>query len=212
MLHNPPRAGVPCVYVLAGAQPCHFGQNAFAGCGAAVLEVTGADWFRDFSPWPSPRLSPGDADFGGGARAYLDALTRFLVQAEKREGLAPASRFAAGYSLAGLFALYALTQSDFFSGAASVSGSLWYDGWTEFLQAAPLPCTPAFVYLSLGRREADTRRARICRIAECTENTARLLAQRGIPVQFEWNPGGHFNEPDARLARAVDALVRHALC
>ena len=40
----------------------------------------------------------------------------------------------AGYSLAGLFALWAAWNSGYFRRVASVSGSLWYPGFTDYIR------------------------------------------------------------------------------
>ena len=39
-----------------------------------------------------------------------------------------------GYSLAGLFALWASTQMGLFYGIAATSPSVWFPGWMEFEQ------------------------------------------------------------------------------
>ena len=47
----------------------------------------------------------------------------------------------------------------------------------------------------------------MARVGECTERTEALLRSSGLETTLEWNPGGHFNEPEARMARAVRALL-----
>ncbi len=63
----------------------------------------------------------------------MDTLTQRIVPlTENHLGYAPEFRGIAGYSLAGLFALWAVYQTGLFDRAASVSGSLWFDGFLTF--------------------------------------------------------------------------------
>ena len=94
----------------------------------ALATISGVDWNRELSPWPAPKVLRGGGDFGGEGPAFLDMLTGQIVPlVEAQLGFAPVSRAVAGYSLAGLFALWSVFQTDVFDRAASVSGSLWFD-------------------------------------------------------------------------------------
>ena len=64
--------------------------------------------------------------------------------------------YISGYSLAGLFSLYSLHELDL-DGAISVSGSLWQEGWLEYLKNHPIKNKR--IYLSLGSKEHKTRNA-----------------------------------------------------
>ena len=170
-----------------------------------LLAFPAPDWDRDLTPWPAPGLSKKEGDFGGGAEAFLEDLLLYREAAVAALPEPPGARLLLGYSLAGLFALWAGTRTDAFPLLASVSGSLWYDGWCEYLAANP--CRARQVYLSLGEREPRARNPRMARVGECTEKTAALLGAQGVETALEWNPGGHFNEPEARMAKAVRALL-----
>lgn len=61
-----------------------------------------------------------------------------------------------GYSLAGLFALWAGSQSERFSAVAGVSPSVWFPGYGDYEQAHPIRAE--HVYLSLGDREEQTKK------------------------------------------------------
>ena len=81
---------------------------AAAGAGAAVAVITGVDWDADLSPWAAPRAFARGEDFAGNARNYRKELTGKIVPAVEAKLPAPVrTRAIAGYSLAGLFALYA---------------------------------------------------------------------------------------------------------
>ena len=190
-------------YVLSGH------ETEFADrvkCGADIVRVDAGDWNRDMSPWPAPKCFRDGEDFGGGAGEYLAKLTQAMPDFEKNFGIKPAHRALCGYSLAGLCALYGLYISDMFDGAVSASGSMWFDGWIEFMRANRPLNGNARAYLSVGDREARTRNQRLARVEECTREACGILTSDGHEALFELNPGNHFNAPDSRLARGIDAL------
>ena len=81
----------------------------------------------------------------------------------------------AGYSLGGLTALYALYQTDSFGWIASLSGSLWYDGFCEYMEKERPLRREVNVYLSLGKKERLSRNPRMGKVAECTERARQIL-------------------------------------
>ena len=171
----------------------------------SLLAFPAPDWDRDLTPWAAPGLSKKEPDFGGGAEAFLAKLLSAITEAEGALAAPPQTKLLIGYSLGGLFALWAGTRTDAFPLLASVSGSLWYDGWCEYLEANP--CRAGKVYLSLGEREPKARNPRMAQVGLCTERTEALLRTSGAETTLEWNPGGHFNDPEARMAKAVRSLL-----
>ena len=101
-------------------------QNA-AECN--FLSIAIHDWQREMSPWPAAALSKDGESFSGGADVYLENLLSVILPwaTERIHGKASFIGIA-GYSLAGLFALYALYKTDAFTRVASMSGSLWFPG------------------------------------------------------------------------------------
>ena len=170
----------------------------------ALAAISGVDWNRELSPWPAPRVLRNGADFGGEGPAFLDTLTGQIVPlAETQLGFAHASRAVAGYSLAGLFALWLVFQTDMFERAASVSGSLWFDGFMDLMKSSALPNGLRRIYLSLGSREKNARNQRMAAVEDCTRRAAELLREWNIPVVFEMNQGGHFQDIPGRIARGI---------
>ena len=163
-----------------------------------MLAVSGFDWNEKLSPWPAQRVFRNGDDFGGKA----DELIGELLEALKQY---PGRKYIAGYSLAGLFALYTATKTDQFEGCASVSGSLWYPDFEDYIQTHPVLCSS--VYLSLGDLEKNSRNPLMKTVEEKTERISRLLAQYTNTV-FEMNPGNHFHEPEKRMAKAVRGLLQ----
>lgn len=159
-----------------------------AGFLYAAFEVD--DWNRALSPWPAPPVFGKEA-FGGGARETLDRLLEALPR------LDPAlPRIIGGYSLAGLFALWAHYETDAFAGVAAASPSVWFPGWDAYADQRQ---ARGFAYLSLGDREPRTRNPQMATVGDAILRQADRFA--GIPCKFEWNPGNHFTDPDVRMAK-----------
>lgn len=172
---------------------------------AALVSIP-VDWNRDLSPWPSPGVFRAGGDFAGGAPAFLQHLTEEIIpRAEAQLPLPVGRRFIAGYSLAGLFALWAAHSCGRFHGAASMSGSLWYEGFLPWAQAQC--CQVRSAYLSVGDREAKTRNARMAPVELCTRDMASLLTTRGVETTFTLERGGHFDDPTGRIARGISWLL-----
>ena len=109
----------------------------------------------------------------------------------------------AGYSLGGLFALWAAYRTESFDGICAVSPSLWVRGWDAYAEGR-VACADA-VYLSLGDKEERARNVCMAAVGDCVRRQAsrltRLLAE-GKTV-FEWNRGGHFDDEPGRMARGL---------
>ena len=174
----------------------------------ALAAISGVDWNRDLSPWPAPKVFRGGGDFGGEGPAFLDMLTgQIIPSVEAQLGISPVSRAVVGYSLAGLFALWSVFQTNVFDGAASVSGSLWFDGFIDYMKSSAPPSDLRRIYLSLGDREKNARNQRMAAVEDCTRRAAELLREWNIPVMFEMNPGGHFQNIPDRIARGINQLM-----
>ena len=166
------------------------------------------DWNRDLSPWPVRNVDKL-GDFAGEGRRTLEQLIHTVRQTQAETGdSAQLRRFVGGYSLAGLFALWALYETELFDGAASCSGSLWFPCWREYAATHSLP-RRADVYLSLGRREVRTKHPLMAKVeGEMQAQMERLQNDPNAEtVSFVWNDGGHFTDPEGRMARGFQWLA-----
>ena len=175
--------------------------------GLVLLSVDETDWEHSFTPWPAPRVFKKAADFGGGAADYLALTADMLADVEGRLNLRPQWRGAAGYSLAGLFAAWSAYQSNPFDRIACVSGSLWFDGWTEFAAANAMPVPPQCAYFSVGDTEKNSKNPRMAAVEEHMRFTEKLWRERSIQTAFALNKGGHFDSVPQRMADAVKWLA-----
>ena len=158
-------------------------------------------WNDELSPWEAPAVW-GKECFDGNAADTICFLTEQAIPTLKQQFALPRNVriILGGYSLAGLFALWASTQTELFSGVAAASPSVWFPGWMEFEQQHPIQAQR--VYLSLGDREEHTRNATMAAVGENIRTLHRELAERRKSCVLEWNCGGHFKDADLRTARA----------
>ena len=158
-------------------------------------------WNDALSPWEAPAVW-GTQGFGGNAADTLRFLTEQVIPTLKQQFHLPKNVkiILGGYSLAGLFALWASTQTALFSGVAAASPSVWFPGWMEFEQQHPMQTQ--HIYLSLGDREEHTRNAAMAAVGDNIRALHRELVERGKDCTLEWNNGGHFKDTDLRTARA----------
>ena len=176
--------------------------------GAALLCITGEDWNADLTPWPAERVFAKGGDFGGGADRYLRVLTKELLPFAERslhvEGL---TRTLAGVSLSGLFAVYAAHRTDAFHKICSLSGSLWYDGFLDFMAQNPVSPAVRRAYLSVGSREKNAKNPRMRRVEDCTLRAADRLRQQGVDTRMEITPGGHYADGAERLRKGLTYIL-----
>lgn len=158
-------------------------------------------WNHALSPWEAPAVW-GKQGFGGKAADTLRFLTEQVIPTLKQQFPLPENVkiILGGYSLAGLFALWASTQTDLFYGIAAASPSVWFPDWMEFEQQHPIQAQR--VYLSLGDKEERTKNAVMAAVGDNIRTLHSRLTARGVDCTLEWNSGGHFKDADLRTAKA----------
>lgn len=198
----------PVVYTHLSAEAAEAVASLLGDACVVLVAIDRVDWNAELSPWPAPRAFRGEIDFTGGAASYLTELIHQIIPAvEASIGYSPSSRAIVGYSMAGLFAVYALYHTDQFNRAASISGSLWYDGFiNDITENRPLKL-PERVYFSLGNRESQVRNQRLARVERCTAEAEKLMRALGSKTIFEMNPGNHFAEVSERITKGILWLV-----
>ena len=158
-------------------------------------------WNDALSPWKSPAVW-GKQGFGGKAGETLRFLTDQVIPSLKQRFDLPENVkiILGGYSLAGLFALWASTQTNLFYGIAAASPSVWFPGWMEFEQQRPIQAQR--IYLSLGDKEERTKNIVMAVVGDNIRTLHSQLIARGADCTLEWNSGGHFKDADLRTAKA----------
>jgi len=220
-------AGAPIAYLLgdvADNSPIQVPE------GVGLVNVGVDLWEENFSPWCAPRVFAKGPNFGDGAQKTLDTLINQVIPwTESELTELPAYRVLVGYSLAGLFSLWAGVSQQVARGCqhdataphvdapaatfqriGAVSGSFWFPGLLDYvdqqLSGGVVGLTHA--YLSLGDREARTPNPQIMHVRENAELLASKLESVGITSTFELNRGNHFQNVEGRMQKALDWLVK----
>jgi len=162
------------------------------------------DWQNDLTPWGAPGVFRGQPPFGDGAERTLDYILHELLP-HLADGAGPAPAiFLGGYSLAGLFALWAGSHTDRFAGVCAASPSVWYPGFLDHAAAHPLKARAA--YLSLGDREEHTKNPVMRTVRQALEKERALLAASGVRTTLVTEQGNHFTDAAGRTARGFKWL------
>jgi len=173
--------------------------------------IEGKDWNTTFPPWAAPKLGKNLGPFSGGGLQYLSLLEKIIkprIDSSYRTLPAPGHTALAGYSLAGLLALYALYNSRIFTRFAGMSGSLWFPGWIEYIHGRR-PVSPApLIYMSLGDSESHSRNRIMAEVEDCTLKTYEELS--AFHPFFEMNTGGHFDNVPQRISKGILYLMHTA--
>ena len=159
------------------------------------------NWNTELSPWEAPPVW-GKEGFGGLGNQTLCFLLEQVIPKLKRDYELPddVKIILGGYSLAGLFSLWASTQTDAFYGIAAASPSVWFPKWMEWEAAHSVQAKK--VYLSLGNREEKTKNRTMKSVGDHIRLLYNRLVERQVDCVLEWNPGGHFKDTGRRTARA----------
>lgn len=229
-------AGAPIVYLLGDVvdnSPIQVPE------GVSLVNIGVDLWEENFSPWCAPRVFAKGPNFGDGAQKTLDTLINQVIPwTESDLTEPPAYRVLVGYSLAGLFSLWAGVSQQVACGCqpgtattpqlsgpdaphvdapvatfqriGAVSGSFWFPGLLDYVdqQLSGGAVGLTHAYLSLGDREARTPNPQIMHVRENAELLASKLENAGITSTFELNRGNHFQNVEGRMQKALDWLVK----
>jgi len=173
-----------------------------------LAAISNLDWNTDLSPWEIPPLYKNDTPFLGKADQYLELLISKIIPALLGKlTKTPAYIAIAGYSLGGLFALYAAYKTKIFSKILSASGSLWYPTFVDFAKKTDFLKKPEAIYLSLGDTEAKTKNKSLASVQKKTEELVDFYKSKGLPVIFELNKGNHFTDSEKRIAKGIKWIL-----
>ena len=164
-----------------------------------LIAVKVDNWNQDLSPWEASAVF-GREGFGDGAGELLQFLLGQCVDRRK-------TYYIGGYSLAGLFSLWAAYQTDIFAGVAAVSPSVWFPKFVDFVHNNKILTNR--VYLSLGDKEAKTRNQILSQVANDIYDVYCSLRDHRLSSILVWNEGSHFKEPALRMAKGFAWLMNN---
>lgn len=204
--------GAPTVYanLYADTGEALFTQCERLGCQPFHLAaVTGLRWDEELSPWAHDPVVSRNDRFTGEADAYVRCLEEKVVPMVEERLPLSTYRVLAGYSMGGLFALYAPYVTELFSASVAASGSVWYPGFLDYAKARDFRRKPDAVYLSLGDLESRTRNPWFRRTEPCMRELRAVYQSKAIETVFELNPGNHAKDATARLAKGIAWALEH---
>ena len=176
--------------------------------GISIVVIEDVNWNDDLTPWPAAGVFKKAKPFGGKAAAFLDKLTHEIIpETERNLGIEDAERTLLGVSLSGLFAVWSAFNTDAFTNIISLSGSLWYDGFVEWMkEQTPSPQLKKICML-LGEKEKNAKEKRMATVEERTLDAANILrAKSQATVTCELVEGTHFSPILPRMERAMMTL------
>lgn len=176
--------------------------------GVLIVVIGDVDWNNDLTPWPAEGVFKKAKPFGGHAALFLDKLTREIIpEAEKQLSIEEAERTILGVSLSGLFAIWSMFETDTFTNIISISGSLWYDGFLEWMEEQTLSPSVRKVCMLLGEKEKLAKDKRMATVEERTFAAADVIRSKSqATVMFELVDGTHFSPIMPRLERAFERV------
>lgn len=167
-------------------------------------------WNDELTPWPAPPVF-GKIPFGTGAETTLHFIEKIVDGIRNGScglpvaDLSPAAVFLGGYSLAGLFALWAAYNSEGLDGIVAASPSVWYKDWLDYSRSHS--CTTRKVYLSLGDKESHSKNKLMATVADAIAVQKTILDNQGVVSTMVWNPGNHFTDNGVRTAKGFVWLM-----
>lgn len=183
------------------------------GCENFILvSISNLDWNNDMSPWFALKLNEHGENFLGKADKYIeDLLNKIIPSVEKylKDDLKISIKYygIAGYSLAGLFAVYSGYKTEMFKRIASASGSFWFPKFIDFVKGNKISSNVEKIYFSLGNKESKVRNEVMKTVEENTKEIERIYNSQGIKTIYEENQGNHFKDGTLRMAKGIKWIL-----
>ena len=167
-----------------------------------LVTISNINWNKDMSPWYMEKLYKNGEDYAGKADEYIRLLVTKIIPEIKRI-IGNKKLILAGYSLAGLFAVYSIYKINIFCKIISVSGSLWYPNFTKFATENEILNKPEKMYFSLGNKESKTKNEILSKVEYNTKYLVNIYKEKGIETTYEENEGNHFQDVYNRIVKAI---------
>ena len=163
----------------------------------------------DYTPWPLSASETMPMDFGGKAAEHLSFFATHVIPfCESKYAFASSEekRVIGGYSLGGLFSLYAAVNTDLFGTVLSCSSSLWYPDFLAYLKEHPFKAHHPKLYMSVGDEEGLTATNLTNHQIPNTMMLKDLLEPKFQPGDFKFTleEGNHGNNISGRAWRAIE--------
>lgn len=175
-----------------------------------LVEISNINWNSELSPW---YYKDNNTIYEGNANIYLNELTNIILPTInnylKKLHINITYCSLIGYSLAGLFALYASYNTNIFTSIGSISGSLWYPGIINYIKNNNINSNIKNIYFSLGNKENNIKNSIMSKVRDNTIIIEQYINNLNINTIYEENEGNHFNNPDIRIYKAIKWILNN---
>lgn len=162
-----------------------------------MIAIKVDNWNQELSPWKAQAVFGKEA-FGDGASNFLAEILKLCADKNKKY-------YLGGYSLAGLFGLWACCQSDKFAGIAAASPSVWFPDFLTYMEENEIKSS--CIYLSIGDREEKTKNVILSTVGDNIRKLEKIIRERKVNCILEWNQGNHFKDAGERTAKAFSWVI-----
>lgn len=173
-----------------------------------IVGVMSIQRLDEYTPWPGPAIEERFRPFGGKGGEYLEFLVRKLkphIDAKYRTRPGVQDTHMMGVSLGGLISIFAIYLHDSFGKVASISGSMWYRGWLEFMRKN-IPQNPGVqIMLSCGSAEGKGKPNPLRHTVLFTRMAHKMLESQlsHTSIPLIWDDGNHHDYRAERLRRGL---------
>lgn len=179
------------------------------------LDIKVNEWSEKLTPYKVPDKGLYLRNLDGKGTDHLkfidETLIPFINNYLSKTEISISKYILIGYSLAGLFAVFAGLKSKYINIIASISGSLWYPNLIKYINDIPINNNINFIYLSLGNKEKNTRNEYMKEV----ENNSLMLydyfKNKYKNAYFEFNNGNHFFHSNERVIKALTYLFNNVI-
>jgi len=173
-----------------------------------IIAIDGKNRNADYTPWHSRPENPKYPEFEGKADKYLDFIVNTLKPYIEFNYPNITSHTISGYSLGGLFSLYAASKASCFDKCVSMSGSFWYSGWLDYLHMCSFNKNIS-VYLNCGKKEGSLKNGLAKGNYGFTCLTYEALLKKGLKeVKLELDNKNHLNYTAERFIKAFKWIIK----
>lgn len=176
-----------------------------------LVAISNLDWNNDMTPWYAEKFNSKDVDCLGKADDYINVLVNNIVPKVEdyleSKDIKIKYNAIAGYSLAGLFAVYVTYRTNIFTRVISCSGSFWYPKFLEFVKKHNVNKNIKKIYFSLGNKESKVNNVVLKTVLDRTKELEKFYHDKGIKTIYEENTGNHFKDASLRVAKGIKWIL-----
>ena len=177
-----------------------------------LVSISNLDWNNEMTPWYSEKINEKGEEFLGQADEYIQIMLNEIIPKvknyiEKDLKLKIKYYIISGYSLAGLFAIYASYKTNIFSKIVSASGSLWFPKFVDFVKENKISSNVEKIYFSLGNKESKVKNQILANVEKNTKEIEEIYKKQGIKTIYVENEGNHFKDASLRLAKGIKWIL-----